>query len=197
MIVFPSRFLVIYALFGKGRADSSCSAITRTNTTTLTLTVLALRTILPGEQIVNSYLDPSPPSLSHERLAILRDTWGFTCGCAICSGPSVVESDARRRRIASAEAELQDANGDAAEIFRLAKEVLELMDAEGMVIPRGEYLDLAAMGARYLGLGDDVVRWARRARGHWDLVMGEGSAEASAMEELEGEVESMRGANTR
>lgn len=163
----------------------------------MTLTVLALRPILAGEQIVNSYLDPSSLALSHERRATLRDTWGFTCGCAICSGPSVVESDERRRRIASAQAELQNANGNAGEIFRLAKEVLGLMDAEGMVIPRGDYLDLAAMGARYLGLGDDVVRWARRARGHWDLVMGKGSAEAGAMEELEGEIESVRAGSTQ
>lgn len=163
----------------------------------MALTVVALRPILAGEQIVNSYLDPSSLALSHERRATLRDTWGFTCGCTICAGPAVVESDDRRRRIASAQAELQKANGDAAEIFRLAKEVLGLMDAEGMVIPKGEYLDLAAMGARYLGLGDAVVRWARRARAHWDLVMGEGSAEAGAMEELEGEIESMREGNTR
>lgn len=163
----------------------------------MALTVLALRPILEGEQIVNSYLDPSSLALSHERRATLRNTWGFTCGCAVCSGLSVVESDARRRQIASAQAKLQGANGDAAEIFRLAKEVLGLMDAEGMVIPRGEYLDLAAMGARYLGLGNDVVRWARRARAHWDLVMGEGSAEAGAMEELEGEIEEIREANTR
>ncbi|KAK1835161.1 hypothetical protein QBC39DRAFT_419728 [Podospora conica] len=179
------------------RMNHDCvpNAITRTNATTLTLTVVALRNILPGEQIVNSYLDPSPPSLSHERRAALSEKWGFTCGCAICAGPAVVKSDARRRRIAATQGELEYVKGDPAGIYRLTKQVLRLMDAEGMVIPRGEYLGLAAMAARYLGLGNDVVRWARRARGHWDLVMGEGSAEAGAMAELEAEMEGMRGAS--
>ncbi|KAK0611292.1 hypothetical protein B0T14DRAFT_325294 [Immersiella caudata] len=178
-------FNVLYPL--ASRMNHACvpNAITRTNGTTLALEVIALAPIPSGAQIFNSYLDPSSFSSSAERAHALRATWSFSCGCDICSGKGVSASDARRREIKKTRAQLENSKGNPEEILRWSKALLTLMGEEGMVIPRGEYFELAAMASRYLGLNGEAKGWAKKAKKHWDVVLGEASEQSKAMGELE------------
>ncbi|KAK3314580.1 hypothetical protein B0H66DRAFT_627200 [Apodospora peruviana] len=70
----------------------------------LSLAVVAVRDILPGEEISISYILPSLPS--HARQTILKQKWAFDCTCSLCKpnhtaspASSIEESDERRNRI--------------------------------------------------------------------------------------------------
>jgi hypothetical protein len=63
-----------------------------------------------------------------------------------------------------------------------------LYDEEGMMLPKGDYLELAAMAGKYTGRRKKGVEYAKMARRHWEVVMGEASQEAQAMGELEMEM---------
>ncbi|KAK0649116.1 hypothetical protein B0T16DRAFT_409461 [Cercophora newfieldiana] len=150
--------------------------------------VIALRPLHSGEEIVNSYLNPSTESSSSERLQELETAWNFPCRCSICAGPDVSKSDARRRRITEAKQRIEESRGNPSEILKYAELLLDLMSKEGMVIPKGDYLELAAMASKYLGKRKEALKFARTAKKHWDVVMGEGSQESKAMVDFEKEV---------
>ncbi|KAK4443864.1 hypothetical protein QBC34DRAFT_310134 [Podospora aff. communis PSN243] len=172
------------------RMNHACvpNAITRTNETTLSLEVIALKTIPSGAQIFNSYLDPSQLSSSAERAHSLQSMWSFPCRCDICAGAGVSRSDARRRELAQARAQLENSKGNAVELLKGAETILKLMAEEGMVIPRGQYLELAAMATKYLGKIGEAREWARKAKKHWDIILGEHSEESKEMVEFEKEL---------
>ena len=75
---------------------------------TLTQHVHALRTILPGEEITISYIDPAQKRKA--RLHALKESWGFPCGCSSCSATSTVHSasDDRISQIEDIREELED-----------------------------------------------------------------------------------------
>lgn len=58
----------------------------------------ATRRIKQGEEICNSYIDPTQPLV--DRQEHLQRVYGFTCACSACTLPSdVVQSDERREKI--------------------------------------------------------------------------------------------------
>jgi hypothetical protein len=70
-------------------------------------TIHAIREIKSGEEITISYAAGEP---ARQRLAKLKDAFGFDCNCELCSRPAaeVQESDARRLKIK----QLDEAIGD-------------------------------------------------------------------------------------
>lgn len=72
----------------------------------LTHITVAVRDVLPGEELTVSYIEGTIPySERQERL----DSWGFKCACHACSQDlsQISQSDARVKAIADIEAELE------------------------------------------------------------------------------------------
>jgi len=63
--------------------------------------------------------------------------------------------------------------------------LIDLFGREGMVIPKADYYELAAMAAKYLGRREEALGFSREAKRCWDIVMGEGSQESKAMVDFE------------
>ena len=169
---------------------SAYSAFTRTNHSTLAMEVIALRDIHSGEELVHSYLDPSAPSTSEERLNKLSSDWNFDCQCPICTGNGVPESDKRRREMAETKELLETANGDTAKILKYAERMLSLYDREGMILPKAEYYALAAYANKYLGRRKKAADYAVVAEGYWDIMFGPDSKESESMREFRAELDS-------
>lgn len=171
----PDHFLVCFL--------TQPSALTRTNQTTLAMEVVALRDIHAGEEIFNSYLDPMSPSTSEQRKKDLVG-WSFSCNCPICSGDKVRESDQRRRKIVELQEQLESARGDASIILKYSKQLLALMEEEGMILPKGDYYELAARGSQFTGRKKEALQYAVKAKKHWEMLFGIDSKEARAMDEF-------------
>ncbi|KAM7185295.1 hypothetical protein V8F33_012473 [Rhypophila sp. PSN 637] len=171
------------------RMNHNCipNAVTRTNHTTLAMEVVALRDILPGEEIAHSYLDPSVELTFDERAKRLGSGWAFQCQCALCSSGRVKleKSDKRRKMISRTKASLETAKGDPGKILEHAETLLRLYAEEGMILPKADHYALAAHACMYLGEKKKAIQYSRMAKQLWDVIFGEGSRESESMVEFE------------
>ncbi|KAK3990693.1 hypothetical protein QBC44DRAFT_238405 [Cladorrhinum sp. PSN332] len=176
------------------RINHACkpSAMTKFNETDLSNAVTAFRDILPGEEITISYTAHNLPSPT--RQARLKNQWGFKCTCQLCaSSPSILAaSDSRRSKIdkiGPKVLKLVD-QGDFEKAINLNKELLDLLQEEGMIPHLGDYYEV--MGRLYLA-------WAktREARVWFNKALGEykGFGVTEGLKELEGVVKSLSGSS--
>lgn len=135
---------------------------------TLTQHVHALRTILPGEEITISYIDPA--QTIEDRKASLETSWGFSCTCKACSAHKPIRdaSDRRVHEIKRLTAMLQDhsANGLITESksgIDVANLLIELYRLEGMLGPVAEAYAWAALEYSSARMEWDAVRFANMA----------------------------------
>ncbi|KAK4185295.1 hypothetical protein QBC35DRAFT_389761 [Podospora australis] len=176
------------------RINHACTpnAFTRTNISSLAMEVIALTEILPGEEIVHSYLDPSLPLSFRERQQRFHAGWNFRCRCTLCTAPkeNIAASDAQRKKIAELREQLEDdeTKGDAAAILKIAQRLLELYEAEGMVMPQAEANALAAYGCKYLAESGNEQQWKKAGRKYakeaarlYGIMFGEESQEVEEM----------------
>src|ERR1700712_5086528 len=99
---------------------------------TLTQHVHALRTILPGEEITISYIDPAQKRKA--RLHALKESWGFPCGCSSCTATSPVSSasDDRIAQIGEIREEREDYALDSEASTSMAELLITLYKQERM-----------------------------------------------------------------
>src|ERR1700712_4822534 len=99
---------------------------------TLTQHVHALRTILPGEEITISYIDPAQKR--KKRLHALKESWGFPCGCSSCTATSAVASasDDRIAQIHELRGELEDYSTESRGSTQMAELLVSLYEQERM-----------------------------------------------------------------
>jgi hypothetical protein len=161
------------------------SAFTRTNDSTLATEVIALRNILEGEEIVISYLDASSEMTSRERRRKISSEWNFKCGCSICHGDDVTESDRRRRQITKVQEKLSASFGDAPKMLEYLKQLLELFEREDMIMPKAEHYEVAAYAANHLGKEEEAMEFAKSAKMYWRILAGRHSPKVKEMEEFE------------
>ena len=161
------------------------SVITRTNETTLAVEVIALRDIHPGEEILNSYLDPSAAFTSQERRTMIKEEWNFSCACPICVGDKAVESDERREQIVNARGWIEAAGADAEKLLGHVKTLLRLYEEEEMIMPKAESYWLAALASNALGQEKQALEYAASARKYWTIIFGEDHFSVKNVMELE------------
>ncbi|KAH8663817.1 hypothetical protein BGZ61DRAFT_462631 [Ilyonectria robusta] len=130
-----------------------------------TMEVYAVRDIMEGEEITDSYTDVAR---SRESRGKELRNWGFECECSVCDGPEAAEHDIRRRRVAQIRGILElyeETGGDEKPIFaevpksdlealKLAEESLALLSTEELVEDLGIAHGLCAKFARAAGLND-------------------------------------------
>ncbi|KAL1836592.1 hypothetical protein VTJ49DRAFT_4896 [Mycothermus thermophilus] len=135
---------------------------------TLAQAVRAARDIYPGEEITLSYLNPLLTRA--QRVARLRDTWGFDCTCQACSlrGQLARESDRRVEMIGWIQGELGEwtrarAERSERDDVALAELLVALYEMERLWGSLHEGYVLAALAYNAAGSAWDAVRYARRA----------------------------------
>lgn len=135
---------------------------------TLIQSVHALRTILPGEEITISYIDPAQPS--HERKEALHNAWGFPCGCNACNAPLPIRqaSDARVSEIQRLQSLLSDYTAeskvkDSKTGVQMAELLVELYTLEGMLGPVSEGYAYAAIEYNSAMRKWEALRYAHKA----------------------------------
>jgi hypothetical protein len=114
--------------------------------------VHALRTLMPGEEISISYIDPAQER--EDRLKSLHLSWGFDCSCSACTQPrpQTDASDERLEQIADLREELEDYTSESEATPGMAELVISLYEQERLYGPISEAYAFAAK--EYNGVGD-------------------------------------------
>jgi hypothetical protein len=122
---------------------------------TFTQHVHALRTILPGEELTISYLDPAQKR--KERIHALKNSWGFQCSCSQCTAQSAISSasDSRIDKIARIRDNLEDYSPESVASPEMADLLISLYEQERMWGPIAEAYSYAAL--EYNGAGDAFI----------------------------------------
>ncbi|KAF9736616.1 hypothetical protein PMIN06_003396 [Paraphaeosphaeria minitans] len=173
------------------RINHACrpNAYYRFSDASLTLTVFALAPIPPGTELTFSYGFSHLPSTS--RTAALKETWGFTCTCTLCSSSStssISASDTRLSDIAGLKASLPTALEDIPQYIALIPRLVTLLEEEGLYAELGMYEEILAYAWSAVGSEGRARAWAERAGVHWGIVAGGDSWEARRCAELAGDV---------
>jgi hypothetical protein len=156
---------------------------------TLIQHVHALRTILPGEEVTISYINPA--QASEQRKAALEKQWGFPCGCNACNAHAPIReaSDARILEIQRVTSMLADFSvtskiKDSRSGVHAAEYLVELYKLEGMLGPIAEAYAYAAIEYASAMKKWDAVRYAQMAIEAGLLYGGPRDDDVLAMREL-------------
>lgn len=91
----------------------------------------------PGEEITIEYTSGLVQKTKAEREAVLKEKFGFACGCPLCASDSVhIEaSDARRRELGRLvnHIEAVGARGQRSEVVKDLSRIREILQEEGYV----------------------------------------------------------------
>jgi hypothetical protein len=154
------------------------------DTETLTQHVHALRTILPGEELTISYIDPA--QTREERQYYLHQSWGFRCSCSLCTQPETHThaSDARIEQIASLREELEDYTPESEATTSMAELLVSLYEQERLHGPISEAYALAAIEFNGVGEPWTAQKYARLAIESGLLYGGPADRDVKEMEKL-------------
>ncbi|QDS71708.1 hypothetical protein FKW77_008461 [Venturia effusa] len=133
------------------------------DTESLTQHVHALRTILPGEELTISYIDPA--LVRSERQEKLELSWGFQCSCSLCTQPEphTQVSDLRIKRIVALSAELEDYTSESEATTSMAELLISLYEQERLHGPIAEAYALAAIEFNGVGEAWTAEKYAQLA----------------------------------
>ncbi|OAA55029.1 SET domain protein [Niveomyces insectorum RCEF 264] len=151
---------------------------------TLTQHVHAVRPIAAGEEITVSYMDLIKPR--QQRVDKLQSTWGFQCGCSLCSqGPALIEaSDARIAQINELRSEFQDYSTASRATPQMAELFVSLYQQERMDAVIYEAYSYAAI--EWNGVGDAwmATKYARLAVDYGLASVGPRDVDVDEMQQL-------------
>ncbi|KAK1595358.1 uncharacterized protein LY79DRAFT_681701 [Colletotrichum navitas] len=146
---------------------------------TLTQRTVALRDIIPGEELTLSYIDPMQSR--EARRERLHSTWGFHCSCHHCMQHRLKteESDRRMEQIAALREEFNDYTPASRATPEMAELLISLYEQEQHWSLLSEAYTLAAI--EYNGIGEPWIatKYARLAieagltthwEGHGDVI---------------------------
>ncbi|KAK1979422.1 hypothetical protein LZ30DRAFT_783470 [Colletotrichum cereale] len=146
---------------------------------TLTQRTVAIRDIIPGEELTLSYIDPM--QVREARRERLHSTWGFHCSCNHCMQHRLKteESDRRIEQIAALREEFNDYTPASRATPEMAQLLISLYEQEQHWSLLSEAYTLAAI--EYNGIGEPwlATKYARLAvdaglttlwEGHGDVV---------------------------
>ncbi|TLD18290.1 hypothetical protein E2P81_ATG12085 [Venturia nashicola] len=151
---------------------------------TLVQNVHAIRTILPGEELTISYIDPA--QIRSERQHQLHQSWGFQCSCSLCTQPKAHTdaSDARIEHIASLREELEDYSPESEATTSMAELLVSLYEQERLYGPIAEAHALAAIEFNGVGEPSTAQKYARLAVETGLLYGGPADKDVKEMEKL-------------
>ncbi|KAL5888553.1 SET domain-containing protein 5 [Pyricularia oryzae] len=157
------QFYVVFPEISRCNHDCRPNADYYYDPETLTQHVHAVRQINIGEEISLSYLDPLQSQAA--RLARLSRTWGFPCGCSMCTQRDLIaeESDSRLEQIAELRKEFHDYTPSSRATPQMAELMVSLYQQERLDLMLYEAFTYAAI--EYNGVGEPwlATKYARLA----------------------------------
>ncbi|TFK45062.1 hypothetical protein BDQ12DRAFT_674044 [Crucibulum laeve] len=157
------------------RCNHSCgpNAAHKWNLATMSSTLYAVRPIANGEEITNTYADPTDSRA--KRMAHLQEHYGFTCDCPSCllhstaTEQKIAQSDIARELLRtwfslhpSFSKWLSDPCLPDDFVISSHKYALELIEQEGIQGMEGPFLEEIAMCYAVLGQKEEFSWWAKR-----------------------------------
>ncbi|KAI2602052.1 SET domain-containing protein [Hypoxylon sp. NC1633] len=146
--------------------------------------VLAVRDIMPGEEITIAYYDPLQTHSTRQDK--LKKEWGFQCSCARCTADesSITESDQRVSQIHQLWKELDDHSAASEATPEKAELLVSLYEREGILGRMNEAYYRAAI--EYIGVGDisNATKYANLCVEHGVLFIGSDRPFIKGMQEL-------------
>ncbi|TID20288.1 hypothetical protein E6O75_ATG07748 [Venturia nashicola] len=130
--------------------------------------------IKPGSEITISYV--SPYMNSTERRAKLKEQWGFTCQCSLCTAPPkrIQQSDTRVARMIKLANQLVIPFKDRRIDVEKAERLVKLHEMEKLWAPIANAQALAAMEYWENGNYTIAATWAKKAMESYVLWTGDG-----------------------
>jgi hypothetical protein len=124
------------------------------------------------------------------RQTLIKENWGFTCQCPLCTAsPSTLStSDSRLSEIASIKAVLPTGAENIPQLIAILPNLIKLLDEEDLIVERPMYEEILAYSWSTMGMEERAKYWAARARKGWEIVAGRGSWEVKRTAELEADV---------
>ncbi|WYZ40108.1 hypothetical protein EsH8_IV_000449 [Colletotrichum jinshuiense] len=151
---------------------------------TLTQRTVAIRDIIPGEELTLSYIDPMQSR--EARRDRLHSTWGFHCSCHHCMQDRLKteESDRRIEQIASLREEFNDYTPASRATPQMAELLISLYEQEQNWSLLSEAYTLAAI--EYNGIGEPwlATKYARLAVEYGLTTLWEGHGDVVEMNKL-------------
>ncbi|KAK0377774.1 hypothetical protein CLIM01_04880 [Colletotrichum limetticola] len=151
---------------------------------TLTQRTVAIRDIIPGEELTLSYIDPMQTRAA--RRERLHSTWGFHCSCHHCMQHRLKtdESDRRIEQIASLREEFNDYTPASRATPQMAELLISLYEQEHNWSLLTEAYTLAAI--EYNGIGEPwlATKYARMAVEYGLTTLWEGHGDVIEMTKL-------------
>jgi hypothetical protein len=156
----------------------------------LTHTTIAVRDILPGEELTISYIYPQAPK--SERQSLLAD-WGFVCTCKQCTlpPPSSLASDNRIRQIKHLEEEIerimatrQPSEEEEGRLPQMGAKLVELYTQERLHAYLGPTYTRAALIYSMFGGEERAREYAREAVGALEREVGPHARDLESMRGL-------------
>ncbi|OHE95499.1 hypothetical protein CORC01_09232 [Colletotrichum orchidophilum] len=151
---------------------------------TLTQRTVAIRDIIPGEELTLSYIDPMQTRAA--RRERLHSTWGFHCSCHHCMQHRLKtdESDRRIEQIASLREEFNDYTPASRATPQMAELLISLYEQEHNWSLLTEAYTLTAI--EYNGIGEPwlATKYARMAVEYGLTTLWEGHGDVVEMSKL-------------
>ncbi|KAF5315448.1 hypothetical protein D9619_007007 [Psilocybe cf. subviscida] len=156
------------------------------------LIVHALKDIAKGQELLTTYTDSKRPR--HERRAYLKEQYGFTCTCSVCSLPDALSqaSDARLSMISSLYNSFarwgkgdNDPEGiDGIRAVGYVREIWDIEDEEGYWSERGQLASDAAWVAAAHSDASATQAWARKAIEWYSYEIGADAPQVRALRKI-------------
>ncbi|KAI1865701.1 hypothetical protein JX265_008024 [Neoarthrinium moseri] len=146
--------------------------------------VMAVRNIVPGEELTISYIDGFQSRAARQD-QLLRH-WGFSCSCHVCQSDAHIaeESDSRVAQILELWKELDDYSPSSSATPEKAELLVELYGLEGMEGRIQEAYYRAAIEFNALGLSSQAMKYARLCLDKGLAFKGPGRPFIDSMKEL-------------
>jgi tetratricopeptide (TPR) repeat protein len=183
------KFLAVFPEVARVNHNCLPNAFYRYDDATFALELFALRDIREDEEITITYIDPNQGIKFAERQKLLGSQWGFECDCSICQAKAKrAESDRRRTKMNKLRTMLSDKKEDEETdldmVLEVATELLELYEAEGMIVPRATAAEVIAYTYNQLGEPELAVEFGKRAIRYHAILAGDDSHEVKRLRDL-------------
>ena len=123
---------------------------------------------------------------SAERQELIRQNWGFSCSCDLCSSSEkdLFESDDRIKKLVEGREHLASVFSNPRKVLTTVTALIRLLDEEKLIKEKAKYCEIATYAANQLGDEDQAKKYGECAREQWRIIAGPDSFEVRRVDDL-------------
>jgi len=114
---------------------------------------------------------------------MLKENWGFTCKCPLCTSNSsvIAASDERLASLVELQQAIPTDPDSLPQLLGILPNIIELFDEEGLVVDTPGYEEILAYAFSSFRNERRAREWGERALKHWEVLAGKNSFEAKRL----------------